>query len=113
MNTIGDRIRSARVAAGMHQAELAKRAGVARQAIESIEAGRVSMPRALKEIAEALGTSVDALLGLNVSESAPIQGRARRKLSPDAVELICEDPKAAAARMVAISKARHTSRYGK
>jgi len=42
-------------------AEIARKAGVDRSAIHHVIAGRVISPRLRKEIADALGTQVDAL----------------------------------------------------
>lgn len=60
---LGRRVRDLRVRAGLGQAELAARAGVSRQAIGALEAGR-HLPRvdAALRLATALGTTVEQLL---------------------------------------------------
>jgi transcriptional regulator with XRE-family HTH domain/molybdate-binding protein len=66
----GDRLRRRRRAAGLSQIELAERAGVSRQAVGALEAGR-HLPRvdAALALAAALGTNVEDLLG-----GAPTRG---------------------------------------
>jgi len=60
--TVGRRVRSRRRAAGLSQEELAGRAGVSRQALGALEAGR-HLPRvdAALALATALGTTVEEL----------------------------------------------------
>ena len=58
----GERLVFARTRAGLSQAELAKRAGIGKRALETYEAG-VRVPRtAAPKLAEALGVDVDWLL---------------------------------------------------
>ena len=61
--TLGDRIRHARERVGLSQIELARRIGLSKNAMNSIEAGDAD-PRASRivAIAQVLGVSTDALL---------------------------------------------------
>ena len=61
--TLGDRIRRARERVGLSQIELARRIGLSKNAMNSIEAGDAD-PRASRivAIAQVLGVSTDALL---------------------------------------------------
>ena len=61
--TLGDRIRQARERVGLSQIELARRIGLSKNAMNSIEAGDAD-PRASRivAIAQVLGVSTDALL---------------------------------------------------
>ena len=61
---LGDRIRKVRERYGMPAAVLAKRVGLSRQQLHSIESGETENPGALTvlRIADALGVSTDALL---------------------------------------------------
>ena len=60
---LGDRIRHARERVGLSQIELARRIGLSKNAMNSIEAGDAD-PRASRivAIAQVLGVSTDALL---------------------------------------------------
>jgi transcriptional regulator with XRE-family HTH domain len=60
----GAALRAARVAAGLSQAQLAERAGVSRQLVSAVEAGR-HLPRvdAALGLATALGSTTEALFG--------------------------------------------------
>jgi len=68
VETIADRVRRLREARGWDQSELARRVSsiasrkVAAQSIQQLEAGDVSRPRYLPELATALGTSLEYLL---------------------------------------------------
>ena len=66
----GTRLRAARAFAGLSQSDLASRAGVSRQLVGAVEAGR-HLPRvdSALALAEALGVSVDWLFG---TASVPI-----------------------------------------
>jgi len=68
--TLGDRIRAARLRYGMSQAELARRVGVSTNAMNAMELNRVRNPGVLqvKAIAQVLGVSADYLLGLREHE---------------------------------------------
>lgn len=60
---VGERIRAARDARGLSQAELAAAVGVKQQSISKIEGGGgITLP-VLARLAEALDTTTDALLG--------------------------------------------------
>jgi transcriptional regulator with XRE-family HTH domain len=61
--TLGDRIRQARERVGLSQIELARRIGLSKNAMNSIETGDAD-PRASRivAIAQELGVSTDALL---------------------------------------------------
>lgn len=61
MDTMAERLRSARERSGISQSELARRVGVAPQSIQAIEAGKVRHSRAMGEIAVALDVAVDWL----------------------------------------------------
>lgn len=71
----GARVRTARKAAGWTQAELAARAGVSRQLVAAVEAGR-HLPRidAGAALADALGVSVEALLAPLPPAADPVVG---------------------------------------
>jgi phage repressor protein C with HTH and peptisase S24 domain len=59
--TLKENIRRLRQLKDWTQEELARRAGVSQQSIEDIESGRTKRPRAIHEIAAALGTHVEVL----------------------------------------------------
>jgi len=61
METLADRLRSERTAAGLSQAQLAKIAGIRQQAISGIEQGITKGTRHLVPIAAALGLNPDWL----------------------------------------------------
>ena len=64
---IGERIRTARLALGMSQADLANRAMLSLPRISYVEQGKVKMRLdTFAHIAEALQSSADELLRLNV-----------------------------------------------
>jgi len=65
--TLGERIRAARIRYGMSQAELARRLDVSPTTMNSIEAGRTMDPGVLKvkEIARILRVSMDYLVGFS------------------------------------------------
>lgn len=67
---LGQRIRTARIAAGLSQEQLAERVGLTSQHISHTEVAttKISLP-ALVKIANALHTSVDKLLFDSVQES--------------------------------------------
>lgn len=60
---LGSRIAARRVELGLSQADLAAAVGMRQQGIASIEAGIVERPRKLREIAKALRTTEEVLLG--------------------------------------------------
>lgn len=59
--TLGARVRQCRLALSWSQAELADRIGVKQQSIDQLEAGKVSRPRYIVELAEALNVPMDWL----------------------------------------------------
>ena len=63
--SLGERIRKARIRYGMSQAELARRIKVSLNTMNKIEAGETPDPRAsrIRAIADVLGVSADYLLG--------------------------------------------------
>jgi transcriptional regulator with XRE-family HTH domain len=71
--TVGRQVRRRRRAAGLSQAELAERAGVSRQAVGALEAGR-HLPRvdAAMALAVALGTTVEDLLAPGTGRDTPV-----------------------------------------
>lgn len=75
----GDRLRLARLARGLSQAELAQAAGVSRQAVAGVEAGRWDPSlRVALGLARALSLGVEDLFGVGVPERAvPV-----RRLAP-------------------------------
>ena len=84
MAKIGERIRAARGAANLSQADLAQRVGVAQAAISRIERDETQDPGVLivAGIAKALGVSLDQLVEGNATRRAP------RKSLEDRVALL-------------------------
>ena len=80
--TVGARIRACREQAGMTQAELAAAAFVTRQSVGNWEGGK-TLPdvQSLQLVAQALGTTVDGLLGDEVPAIARETIGARRQLT--------------------------------
>jgi len=62
VKTLGERVKLLRKDKGLTQSELAGLAGVTYQNIQFCESGRIKVPRYIKELADALGTSVQYLL---------------------------------------------------
>jgi transcriptional regulator with XRE-family HTH domain len=80
---LGPRLRQARIDAGLTQAELAERAGVADATLSRIERSRLVPSIALTtRIAAAIGMSVDALVATSAPSSTKARGlrRAETKL---------------------------------
>jgi transcriptional regulator with XRE-family HTH domain len=71
--TIGQRVRAARIAAGLSQGQVAERSGVAQPAISRIERGETREPGVLimAGIARALDVTVDELVAHNVRRRPP------------------------------------------
>lgn len=69
MHHLGHRLKSAREAAGLSQAELAERVGMSQQGVADIET-KGGRPRKLIEIARACGVSPEWLLGENVEKTS-------------------------------------------
>lgn len=63
MGMLAGRLKEAREAAGLSQADLAERVGMKQTGIASIEAGEVARPRKMREISRAVGRSEEWLLG--------------------------------------------------
>jgi HTH-type transcriptional regulator, cell division transcriptional repressor len=76
--TLGDRIRQAREQADISQAELARRIGISKNAMNTIEGGQ-SDPRVSRivAIARVLGVSTDTLL--DMQEKPPATRQRTRK----------------------------------
>ncbi|HEV7371245.1 ParB/RepB/Spo0J family partition protein [Arenibaculum sp.] len=66
MDDLASRLKAARTAAGHSQKELARLAKVAQATISDIEGGKITSPQlaVLQKLADALGTTIDALTGL-------------------------------------------------
>jgi transcriptional regulator with XRE-family HTH domain len=79
--TLGDRVRKARLRYGMSQTELAKRVGISKTAMNQIEMGETLDPKIsrIRAIADILGVSMDYLAGRKDDES---------ELLPAAVALV-------------------------
>jgi len=79
--TLGDRIRQARERADISQAELARRIGISKNAMNTIEGGQ-SDPRVSRivAIARVLGVSTDTLL--DMQEKPPATRQRTRKAAP-------------------------------
>lgn len=74
-----DRVKTARVGAGLSQSELARRIGVAPQAIQAIESGRVRQTKHILAMSRELDVSPEYLSGETVNQNfrTPIIGIAR------------------------------------
>lgn len=79
---LGLRVKAAREAAGLSQAELAERVGMRQTGIGSIEAGDVERPRKIIEIARALNVTPEALLGDKLPTFAARHGIAPNASAP-------------------------------
>lgn len=71
MPIIASRLKEAREAAGLSQAELAERVGMKQTGIGSIESGESARPRKLLEIARAVNRTAQWLLGEDGDEIQP------------------------------------------
>lgn len=96
MDKLAERIKEARLARNMTQAELAEKSGyTSRASINKIEKGLVDVPRSkVESIASALRVSPAWLLGLddnkqNVTESHPIY-KILAQISPDQLDRLQE-----------------------
>jgi putative transcriptional regulator len=69
---VRNRVREARLARGLSQADLAEALGVSRQTVISIERGRYlpSLPLAFR-IARFFGSTVDAMFDMDEKETSP------------------------------------------
>jgi len=63
METIGKRVRARRIELGLSQTDLGEKVGMKQQGIQSIEDGKSERPRKLRELAVALETTQEWLLG--------------------------------------------------
>lgn len=95
---VGSRLRDLRGNAGLTQAELAARAGVSRQLVGAVEAGR-HLPRvdAGVALAHAVGVSVEQLLQPDATELVGVVGPppregSRVRLGRVGERLVCADP---------------------
>ena len=62
--TLGQRLRTARLTAGLTQVELAEKLAVNQSAISALESGREPEADTLRRLCRALGCTSDFLLGL-------------------------------------------------
>jgi transcriptional regulator with XRE-family HTH domain len=81
--TLGDRIRQTRLDYGMSQAELARRIGISKTAMNQIESGKTPDPQVSRiiAIAEVLGVSTDFLVGLEKEEEITPKPRRRHRVA--------------------------------
>jgi len=63
--SLGERLRAARVSKGLTQVGLAVAAGMSPRSVAYYEAGRMPDSDALRRLCQTLGVSSDALLGLH------------------------------------------------
>lgn len=63
--SLGERLRAARVLRGLTQVELAVAAGMSPRSVAYYEAGRIPDGDALRRLCQTLGVSSDVLLGLH------------------------------------------------
>ena len=81
---IGVRIRSARLARKMSQAELAERAGISLSHVSEVETGKTDMRLShFVKIIEALQVSADTILCAEVPETNIIKGQEYEKVLAD------------------------------
>ena len=83
--TLGERIRKARLRYGMSQTELAKRVGISKTAMNQIEMGETADPRLsrIRAMADILGVSMDYLAGRQDEDAtAPPQRQRPRHVAP-------------------------------
>jgi transcriptional regulator with XRE-family HTH domain len=75
--TLGARIRQARLLYGMSQTELARRVGISKTAMNQIEMGETADPRLsrIRAIADILGVSMDYLAGRQNEDATPTPQR--------------------------------------
>lgn len=80
--SIAKRVRDCRYAKGWGPDELASRASISRTALYQIECGKTETPRAgtLRRIAEALGVSIESLLGNEDARAPEVAKPARHEL---------------------------------
>lgn len=88
MNVRGDRIGKCLEALGRSQIWLAEQVGLKQPTISAYLKGTVKRPRMIKEIANALGTSQDYLLGETDDPAPPVQ----EKIHPDIMKAFEQMP---------------------
>ena len=93
LKTVAERLRWARLERGYSQGDLAKIACVTRDVIAQTEAGRTTMPRQIKEIADALEVSAEWLAfgveGIgNISKKSGQHAIAYDNLTPEQQAII-------------------------
>lgn len=82
--TLGDRLKSLRIDAGLTQEQLAQRIGVKKQNISRYENGRVEPNiRTAKRIAEALGVTLEDI-------ASSVSSVASLSLTPDEIQLLVD-----------------------
>jgi transcriptional regulator with XRE-family HTH domain len=75
MTTFGQRVRQAREAQYLSQAELAVKAGISKNTLNRIETGKAgAIPRTVRRLAEALDVAPDSLV--TMAELQEIRGNA-------------------------------------
>lgn len=74
---IPERLAERRKAAGLSQAELARRVGIGQSSANRLEAGETRNPRQIMEIAKALGTTPEYLTGESDDPGASVAGDRR------------------------------------
>lgn len=106
---IGERVRRARLAAGLKQEALAYKAGVAVATLSRLENGRTAHPREdeFERIARALGTTTDALMGIEQEPDSPEDSPATY------ADLVRRAQKATGNRKVALGFARAITDWNK
>jgi len=78
--TLGERIRKARLHYGMSQTELARRVGISKTAMNQIEMGETTDPRMsrIRAIADIFGVSMDYLAGRTDEDTVSLQPTRQR-----------------------------------
>jgi transcriptional regulator with XRE-family HTH domain len=70
--SVGSRLKKARLAKGLSQAQLAELVGVSRETITAYESGRARLlDDVISSLAKVLSVSADELLGLKKADSSP------------------------------------------
>lgn len=75
----GDRLRRLREASGLSQADLARRAGLSRQALLAVEQGRMPRADTALRLAQALHTSVEVLFAIGTGSPTRWAGHPSRR----------------------------------
>ena len=87
MSTIAVRVRDLRLKSGISQAGVAKRIGVSAQSIQQLEAGLVTHPRYIDDLARVLHTTREWLL-YGIEPSAPHNDDAVRQPAPRDIPIL-------------------------